>query len=61
MLEIQEYLIREKRLWTPLNRNRYEHLLAALPDIKAAEAFKAEYDSEQLPRFIEEANSQEDY
>tara|TARA_R110000796_G_scaffold79651_2_gene176809 strand:- start:1 stop:183 length:183 start_codon:yes stop_codon:yes gene_type:complete len=60
MLEIQEYLIREKRLWTPL-RNRYEHLLAALPDIKAAEAFKAEYDSEQLPRFIEEANSQEDY
>lgn len=61
MLEIQEYLSREKRLWTRPNRNRYDHLEAAIPDIKAAEAFKAEYDREQLPRFIEEANSQEDY
>tara|TARA_R110000751_G_scaffold85589_2_gene170732 strand:+ start:356 stop:739 length:384 start_codon:yes stop_codon:yes gene_type:complete len=61
MLEIQEYLSREKRLWTHPNRNRYEPLLAARPDIKAAEAFKAEYDNEQLPRFIEEANAQEDY
>jgi hypothetical protein len=26
-----------------------------------AEAFKVEYDSEQLPRLIEEANAQEDY
>ena len=32
-----------------------------LEGIYNAEAFKAEYDSEQLPRFIEEANSQGDY
>lgn len=63
MLEMQEYLSRQKRLKTFYpNRSQYESLIAASPNMKAqAEAFKAEYDSEQLPRLIEEANAQEDY
>lgn len=63
MLEMQEYLSRQKRLKINYpKRNRFESFLAASPNMKdQARAFKAEYDSEQLPRFIEEANAQEDY
>ena len=57
MLEMQEALTRLKHATTPYR----EHSPIRSAIRTEYFAFKAEYDNAQLPRFIKEANAQEDY